>query len=92
MYIYGTSDNDQTAYDRGKIGDFTRELNPNVKWTWNSGGTEFVYPTGPVFVRGGCYYYNEDEKASIFTYGRSNGFNGSVYSFRPVILLFNGSE
>ena len=35
LYVYGETYNDQAAYDRGLIGDLTRELSPDSSALWN---------------------------------------------------------
>ena len=52
LYEYGTTYEDQMAYDRGKIGDFTRELNPSNSKTWNGDYIRFIHSSWPIAVRG----------------------------------------
>ena len=87
LYLYGSTYNDQEAYDRGKIGDLTREFNPNASYTWNGDHISFVYLSWPVFCRGGSIS-TVNGGSGIFSFDDYPGHAGSFYSFRPVILLF----
>ena len=90
LYIYGTTYNDQVAYDRGKIGDLTREFNPNGEYTWNSDSAKFIRPTDPTFIRGDYSSADNDgSNAGIFAfYSYVNGGVNDHNSFRPVLTLF----
>ena len=85
IYSYGTTYNDQAAYDRGKIGDLTRELSPTSPVSWNSDRASFIYSSKPLFYRGGRYDYGTG--AGVFNFGDDTGAVNTNYSFRPVLVV-----
>jgi len=42
-YAYGSSSNDQTAYNRGRLGDATSEVVSEYGDSWNNGYVDFYY-------------------------------------------------
>ena len=87
LYAYGTTEIDQEAYDRGMIGDFTRELEPVRYKSWNNDYANFIFSNDPVFNRGG----NWSSGAATGIFWFDPNYSGDVYragSFRPVMLLF----
>jgi prepilin-type N-terminal cleavage/methylation domain-containing protein len=81
-YAYGTTYNNQSAYDRSQIGDATGETRG-----WNSDRDYFVLNTNPWFLRGGITAGLSTAGVFAFTYhdGSRNQFN----SFRAVIVKPN---
>ena len=85
-YAYGTSQNDQAAYNRGKLGDATGEIVLKSSTGWYGDNALFVYSYNDNwFIRGG-YYYNGSE-AGIFYFLHYNGSNYSITSSRAVISI-----
>ena len=73
-YAYGISYNDQTAYNRSRLGDGTGEV---VLSTGNSGGWYgdnlfFVYSSSSWTLRGNAYYSSRSQ-AGIFAINRTSG-------------------
>ncbi len=88
LYPYGTTFNDQTAYDRGKIGDMTRELNPISFYAWNGDYAVVIGPVNPV-VRRGDYVLalNAGANAGIFAFNSNNGNVNEYHSFRATLVI-----
>ena len=89
IYSYGTTYIDQEAYDRGKIGDFTRELEPKSYLSWNKDFAYFIYSSDTVFNRGGVGISSSGVNAGIFSFDPN--YSGGVFSsgsFRAVLVNF----
>ena len=85
---YGIIYNDQEAYNRCKIGDFIRELNPVSEKSWNDDYAIFVYSDNPVLGRGGySLSSNFGNNAGVFALSYGVGTPNDSYSFRPVLML-----
>ena len=85
-YANGTTDKDQSAYNRGRLGDATGEV---VLSTGGSGGwyndyAYFPYSSNPWFLRGG--FYNLGSGAGVFYFGGNNGTALSLYSTRASLM------
>ncbi|MDD2181129.1 MAG: hypothetical protein PHW32_02040 [Bacilli bacterium] len=88
-YQYGTSSNNQTAYDRRILGDATGETRG-----WNNDGANFIMDE-PIwngygfywFIRGG--YYNDKETAGIFSFSHQDGAAYNYNGFRVVLPSSN---
>ncbi|MGE5456398.1 MAG: prepilin-type N-terminal cleavage/methylation domain-containing protein [Ignavibacteriales bacterium] len=78
-YTYGTTQNDQTAYNRRQLGDATGETRG-----WYDDYAGFVYFTVPWSVFGG--FYNSTTLAGGFAFYNHLGGAFSNYSFRVVQL------
>ena len=88
LYIYGITYNDQEAYNRCKIGDLIRELNPVSEKSWNDDYAIFVYSDNPVLGRGGySLSSNFGNNAGVFALSYGVGTPNDSYSFRPVLML-----
>ena len=70
-YAYGTTNNDQTAYNRGRLGDATSEV---VK---SSGGYNGWYNDYAIFPCSGNSWFR---RGGIFSYGSNAGPFSFVYS------------
>ena len=87
-YAYGTKSWDQTAFNRGKLGDATSEnvidvLNNGVSEGWyGSGASMFYAASAPWLTRGG--YIKEDDK-NIFEFGYDSGASMPSYSTRAIL-------
>ena len=86
LYDFGTTFNDQEAYERGKIGDMTRELNPIDQIFWYNDRATFIYYREAFFYRGGGCSRGVD--SGIFYFDGNSGKMSDMDSFRPVLLLF----
>jgi len=80
LYNYGTSTNDDNAYNRYITGDATKET-----LRWNDDYTTFVNHENPWFHRGGTFY--EYAGAGIFNFNRESGHANSMISFRVVLAV-----
>ncbi len=78
-YSYGTTCNDQTAYNRRQLGDGTGEVRG-----WNGDYSLFVYSEYPWFARGG--FYGNGASAGVFYFSRNAGGANSSLSFRLVLF------
>ena len=85
-YAYDTVNNNQKAYNRGRLGDATAEtlLSTSTSGGWYSDGTNFPYSSIAWFDRGG-YYYN-GSYAGVFGFSDSTGLNGSYASSRAALV------
>ena len=79
QYEYGTTYNDQTAYNRRILGDATGEVHG-----WYDDTAFFVNSEGAWFARGNSGFGNPTV-AGVFTFGRSIGVPGSILAFRSVL-------
>ena len=85
-YAYGTSQNDQTAYNRGRLGDATGEvvLTASSKGGWYSDYTGFPYSGISWFNRGGDY--SSGASSGVFRFYRTYGSSDSVLSSRSILV------
>jgi len=80
-YANGTTYDDQTAFNRGRLGDATSEVEKSSGTAWYSDSDKF--PTSnPWFLRGG----RNGDSAGIFYFSSSMGFGS--YSFRAALAVF----
>ena len=79
QYEYGTTYNDQTAYNRRILGDATGEV---ASWYGDSRG--FVYSAFPWFVRGGSN--DGPTYAGVFTFYGGSGRPTPERAFRSVLV------
>ncbi len=87
-YAYGTSSNDQVAYNRGRLGDATSEavLSSEVRGGWYSSYTSLY------FASAGCSWifrgedYRGGSSASIFGFRALYGDNGYSISSRAILV------
>ncbi len=92
LYDYGTTD---TAYQRGILGDATKEMGPFYSVSYNGGNTtrnvgsynadfaKFVASDGSWFTRGGLH--DVGSAAGIFSFSSTNGYGFATNSFRIVL-------
>ena len=83
-YAYGTSNTNQTAYNRARLGDATGEVVSSSSYAWNGDYAYFVYSSWPWFQRGGVY--NDGSYAGVFTFDDDNGSEDSSVSARAALL------
>ncbi len=87
-YAYGTTTNDQTAYNRARLGDATSEVVLSTETGWNG---DNVYVSSIWFNRGGAI--RNGASAGIFFTHFSNGymqgqqFPPSLFSTRAVLTV-----
>lgn len=77
-YVYGTTSQDQTAYNRRKLGDATGEVR-----SWNSDYVWFIKNDDSWFCRGGQYF--DGTGAGIFAFGTTSGIANIGRGSRLVI-------
>jgi hypothetical protein len=80
IYTYGTTNNDATAYTRGKLGDATKEVVKTSSSTWYGSYAYFPYDGNSWFVRGG--YFGNGADAGVLGFNSDNGDANSYYSVR----------
>ena len=84
-YAYGTTYNDQTAYNRARLGDATGEVVVSTYTGWNNDYANFVYSTNSWFLRSGDQ--SSGLLTGVFCFSSRDG-NGSNYSTRAIIAVF----
>ena len=83
-YAYGTSNGDQTAYNRARLGDATGEVVSSSYTAWNNDYAYFVDSSYPWFLRGGGY--NSGSSAGVFRFHYDNGASILNDSARAALL------
>ena len=78
LYAYGTTYNDQTAYNRSHLGDATGETR-----SWYSDVANFLYVYIPWFVRGNIYI--NGSSAGVFCFSRNSGNGIGDHGFRVAL-------
>jgi len=86
IYANGTSDANQTAYNRGLLGDATSEIVKSPGVGWYSDSTFFLCSSISWFVRGG--YYDDGAKAGVLYFSYSDGYSGVDFSTRASLAVF----
>ena len=81
-YANGTSSNNQTAYNRARLGDATGEVVVSSGTAWNSDSAIFVYSASPWFTRSG--YYGSGTEAGPFYFYYIDGL--IYYSTRAALI------
>ena len=88
-YAYGTTRNDQTAYNRGRLGDATSEVVSRASYGWYSDSANFPFSSESWFKRGGTFYYDSGI-TGIFTFTAEGGAEGfEHYSTRAALSIAN---
>ena len=87
-YAYGTSDGDQTAYNRARLGDATGEVVSSSGGTggWYEDYVHFVDSSSQWFHRGGDYL--NGSYAGVFFFSGSVGSSYPGYSARASLIVF----
>ena len=83
-YAYGTTYNNQTAYNRARLGDATGEVVVSSERVWNNDYADFVHSSDPWFLRGGVN--GNGSSAGVVGFVRINGDSSSTYSARAALL------
>ena len=86
-YAYGTTYNDQTAYNRGRLGDATGEVVLSIINTggWYSNYAYFPYSSYSWFYRGGIF--SDGISAGPFHSNADFGSNQSGFSTRAILSI-----
>ena len=91
-YAYGTTTNDQTAYNRGRLGDATSEVVSKAGYGWYSVDAEFPYGIRifgngdiPWFRRSGAAFSKENT-TGFFSFDWASG-GGINYSIRAALSI-----
>ena len=88
-YAYGTAENDQTAYNRGRLGDATSEV------VLSSSGSGGWYGDLATFPRSGFSWFlrgrrfNDDSDAGPFCFRPYSGVSAPTYSGRAALSIAN---
>ena len=87
-YANGTTESDQSAYNRGRLGDATGEVVLSTGGTggWYNDYAYFPYSSYPWFVRGGNY--SNGSIAGVLGFNNNNGNANSYYSARAALVWF----
>ena len=87
-YANGSSETDQTAYNRGRLGDATGEVVSSTGGTgaWYYDSSYFPYSSISWFARGGRF--DDSSKAGVFYFYYSNGvgYSTSFPSSRAILV------
>ena len=85
-YAYGTTYTDQTAYNRGRLGDATGELVIEEQHGWNNSTASFSAYTQAWFLRGENFY---GTGADIFSFSSFSGYIIQSSSTRAALIVSN---
>ncbi len=92
--LYDYKNGNNVDYQRGILGDATKEMGPFYSVSYDGGTTRkigsfnadiafFMAPENPWFVRGGCSLQGTD--TGIFSFSSYDGVSDRLYSFRIVL-------
>ena len=84
-YAYGTARNDQTAYNRGRLGDATSEVVTKAGYGWYNDYADFPSSSYSWFRRGGTFSFGSN--AGPFGFNSYSGTSGNYYSGRAALLV-----
>ena len=84
-YAYGTTYNDQTAYNRGRLGDATSEVVSSASFGWYNDYARFPRSSSSWFLRGGNFSYVMTSGPFSFSLNSGTGIND--YSGRAVLSI-----
>ena len=85
-YANGTTRNDQSAYNRGRLGDATGEVVASNGSGWYNGIAYFPYSSNPWFMRGGNY--SNGSTAGVLGFNYLIGGAVSSNSARAALVWF----
>ena len=86
-YANGSSYSDQTAYNRGRLGDATSEVVKSSSIGWYSDYAYFPYSSYSWFLRGGLY--GNGSNAGVFYFYSNSGAADSTRSARSALAVFS---
>ena len=85
-YAYGINENNQVAYNRGRLGDATGEVVLSDQETWYSGYARFPYSDSPWFYRGGTV--NGASSVGVFYFENTSArTQTTIYSYSTRAIL-----
>ena len=84
-YAYGTKNSDQSAYNRGRLGDATSEVVTKASYGWYNDNAIFPYSSISWFNRGGNFYNGGN--AGSFNFSSTAGSNSNGCSGRAALLV-----
>ena len=84
-YAYDRTTTDQTAYNRGRLGDATSEVVLSSGNGWYNDGANFPYSSEPWFYRGCSLSFSSN--AGPFCFFHSSGYRDSEFSSRAALLV-----
>ena len=85
-YANGTTNKDQSAYNRGRLGDATGEVVASSGFGWYNDYAIFPYSSSPWFRRGGgC---SNVSSAGVFYFNGFDGNSNRVHSARAALVWF----
>ena len=89
IYSYGTTINDQRAYNRVRLGDATGEVvsTTGYQGAWNNDYSVFVSSSYPWVHRGG-FYQSASNFSGIFDFGWDTGILISVNTARATLVVY----
>ena len=82
-YAYGTTANDQTAYNRGRLGDATSEVVVSASNGWYSDNAYYPNSSSGWFFRGSSF--RDGTGAGIFSFSRLSGGSDRNVTTRAVL-------
>ena len=86
-YANGTTDTDQSAYNRGRLGDATGEVVASNGSGWYNDSAYFPYSSLPWFLRGGGCSYGS--YAGVLGFYSISGSAYSDYSARAALMWYS---
>lgn len=91
-YAYGTTCKDQTASNRGRLGDATGEVvlinnSTNINGGWYRDYTCFSYYGNSWFSRGGSAYTTPYSSSGIFSFNDEDGNSAFTLSTRAALSI-----
>ncbi len=84
-YAYGTTYNDQTAYNRGRLGDATSEVVSRASYGWYNDYTSFPVFGDSWFLRGGNF--GASSEGEPFSFFGNSGINNHSCSGRAALSI-----
>ena len=84
-YAYGTTNSDQKAYNRGRLGDATSEVVSSASYGWYNDYANFPSSSFSWFPRGGNFL--SGSSAGPFAFSRNSGASRNFYSGRAALLV-----
>jgi len=85
-YANGGSYKDQTAYNRGRLGDATSEIVNSSEQGWYNDYASFPYSSFSWLLRGA--YYSNANSAGVFYFALGNGYFSTNNGTRASLVVF----
>ena len=80
-YAKGSTNTDQAAYNRARLGDATAEVVVSSRRGWNGNDANFPYSDYSWFKRGGDY-----GEGGLFYFNTDDGVDNKTYSTRAILV------